>query len=66
VLIDHTGADVSDLWTFSETVDDKRVKVVIVGDRDVNEEVFVAGDDKDPQCLGELGHPVAEGFDDQP
>lgn len=52
VLVDHAGADVSDLGAFGEPVDDERVQVLVVLDRDMNEEVLAAGDDEDADTGG--------------
>ena len=66
VLVDHAGADVSDLGAFDEPVDDERVQVLVVPHGHVNEEVLAAADDEDADRLRQLADPVAEPLDVAP
>ena len=46
VLVDDAGPDVGHLGPLGELVDDEGVELLVVGYRDVEQEVLVAGDDE--------------------
>ena len=66
VLVDDAGPDVSYFGPLGELVDDEGVELLVVGDRDVEQEVLVAGDDEHTGGVREPGRPVAEGLDVAP
>jgi len=66
VLVDDAGTDVGHLGTFGQLVDDERVEVLVVGDRDMEQEVLAAGDDEHPHGVRQPGRPVPEGLDVAP
>jgi hypothetical protein len=63
VLVDDTGPDVGHLGPLGELVDDEGVELLVVGYRDVEQEVLAAGDDERADGVREPGRPVAEGLD---
>jgi hypothetical protein len=54
VFVDDGGSNVDDFGSRCEVVDDQGVEGVGVGDRDVQDDVLVAGDEVGVQCLGEF------------
>jgi hypothetical protein len=60
VLVDDAGADVGDLRSLGQVVDDECVQILVVGDGNVQQEVLVASDDEDAEGLGLTRRPVAE------
>ena len=54
VLVDDAGPDVGHLGPLGELVDDEGVELLVVGYRDVEQEVLVAGDDEHADDLAVL------------
>jgi hypothetical protein len=63
VLVDDAGPDVGYFGPLGELVDDEGVELLVVGHRDVEQEVLAAGDDEYTDGVREPGRPVAEGLD---
>ena len=66
VLVDDAGPDVGHLGPFGQLVDDEGIETLVVGHRDVDQEILAAGDDEHPHGVREPGRPVAEGLDVAP
>jgi fructose-1,6-bisphosphatase/sedoheptulose 1,7-bisphosphatase-like protein len=66
VFVDDAGAHVGDFGAFGELVDDEGIKLLVIGDGDVEQEVLAARDDEHADGVGEAGGPVAEGLDSAP
>jgi hypothetical protein len=66
VLVDDAGPDVGYFGPLGELVDDEGVELLVVGHRDVEQEVFAAGDDEHAHGVREPGRPVPEGLDVAP
>ena len=66
VLVDDAGPDVGYFGPLGEPVDDEGVELLVVGHRDVEQEVLAAGDDEHAHRVREPGRPVPEGLDVAP
>lgn len=66
VLVDHAGADVGDFGALGEPVGDKRVQILLVPHRDVDQEILSPRDHEDADRLGQPGDPVTESLDVAP
>jgi Protein of unknown function (DUF2000) len=66
VFVDDAGPDVGHLGPLGELVDDEGVELLVVGHRDVQQEVLAAGDHEHADGVREPGRPVTEGLDVAP
>ena len=55
MLVDDAGPDVGHLGPLGELVDDEGVKLLVVGHRDVEQEVLAAGDDEHAHAVSLIG-----------